>query len=229
MADLVAEHPQPSLETKRLRLRPFTPADAAEVQRLAGDPLVAATTLTIPHPYPNGAAEEWIASHGSGWASGRKAVYAVTMAEGRLVGAVSLALTPAHASAELGYWIAAGAWGRGYATEAAAALCGYAFDALSVHRIEARHFLHNPASGRVMEKLGMRHEGVLRGAMRKAGRFEDLALYAVIIDDWRRAPPATAAVSGLDMEGSTNIEWTAAFPYLPRINCPPRITAHRGF
>jgi Acetyltransferases, including N-acetylases of ribosomal proteins len=159
---------------------------------MAGDPLVAATTLTIPHPYPSGAAEAWIASHGPSWTSGRKAVYAVTVADGRVVGTVSLALTPTHASAELGYWIAADAWGRGYATEAAAALCGFAFDALSVHRIEARHLLHNPASGRVMEKLGMRHEGVLRGAVRKAGRFEDLALYAVIVDDWRSASSVPA-------------------------------------
>ena len=107
------------------------------------------------------------------------------------MGAVGLTLTPAHASAELGYWIASAAWGQGYATEAAAALCDYAFRVLGVHRIQARHFLHNPASWRVMQKLGMQREGVLRGAVRKEGRFEDLVLYAVLAEDWRAAPSAS--------------------------------------
>jgi RimJ/RimL family protein N-acetyltransferase len=176
---------QPVLETARLRLRPFTLGDAADVQRLAGDRAVAENTLTVPHPYPDGAAEAWIGTHAEGWAAGRLVVYAVAEASaGALVGAVGLALTPAHAGAELGYWIGREAWGRGYATEAAGALCGHAFAALGVHRIQARHFVRNPASGRVMQKLGMRHEGVLRGAVRKWDRFEDLALYAVLAPEW---------------------------------------------
>lgn len=183
--------PQPALETARLRLRPFALADAADVRRLAGDPAVAATTLNIPHPYPEGAAEGWIATHAPGWTSRRQVVYAITAtADGSLLGAVGLTLTPAHASAELGYWVARPAWGRGYATEAAAALCAYAFDALGLHRIQARHVLRNPASGRVMQKLGMQREGVLRDAVRKDTVFEDLVLYAVLAADWRAAPPA---------------------------------------
>lgn len=161
------------------------------MQRLAGALAVVATTLTIPHPYPDGAAEAWIGTHAAAWASGRGAHYAVTDATGgALVGAVSLALTPAHAGAELGYWIAEPAWDRGYATEAAAALCAYAFATLGVHRIQARHFAVNPASGRVMQKLGMRHEGTLRAAVRKDGRFKDLALYAVLAPEWTLADAA---------------------------------------
>jgi RimJ/RimL family protein N-acetyltransferase len=180
--------PQPVLETARLRLRPFTLADAPDVRRLAGDRAVAENTLTVPHPYPEGAAEAWIGTHAEGWAAGRQAVYAVTDAStGALVGAVGLALTPAHAGAELGYWIGRESWGRGYATEAAAALCDHAFAALGVHRVQARHLVRNPASGRVMQKLGMRQEGVLRGAVRKWGRFEDLALYAVLAPEWAPA------------------------------------------
>lgn len=198
MTDDTPTNPQPRLETARLHLRPFAQTDAADVQRLAGDPAVAATTLTIPHPYPDGAAETWIATHGPGWMSGRQVVYAITArADGSLVGAVGLALTPAHASAELGYWVARERWGHGYATEAAGALCGYAFEALDLHRIQARHFLGNPASGRVMQKLGMQREGVLRGAVRKGARFEDLALYAVLAPDWRR----DAAGGGLTRHG----------------------------
>ena len=183
---------QPELVTSRLRLRPFEPADAREVQRLAGSAAIASSTLTIPHPYPDGAAAEWIGTHASAWTSARGAHYAVTERAGGdgLVGAVSLALEPTHACAELGYWIAEDRWGQGYAFEAAAALCAYAFEHLGVHRIQSRHFLRNPASGRVMQKLGMRHEGVLLGAVRKDDRFEDLALYAVLADDW--VTPLTA-------------------------------------
>lgn len=184
---------QPTLETPRLRLRPFALADAPAVERLAGAREVADTTLNIPHPYPDGAAAMWIATHAPAWAAGEGVTYAITAAggppdgapdAGGLLGAVSLVLAPAHSAAELGYWVAAPAWGRGYATEAAAALCAYAFAALGVHRIEARHLLRNPASGRVMQKLGMRREGVLRDAVRKWDRFEDLALYAVLAPEW---------------------------------------------
>ncbi len=190
---------QPTLETPRLRLRPFRPSDAPDVQRLAGARAVASTTLTLPHPYPDGAAEAWIATHGPEWAAGRQVVCAVTTADaGVLLGAVGITRTPPHAGGELGYWIAEHAWGRGYATEAAAALCAYAFASLGVHRVQARHFLRNPASGRVMRKLGMRHEGVLRDAVRKDGRFESLALYAVLATEW---PPAPAvAPSAADVE-----------------------------
>ena len=184
------EH-QPTLATARLRLRPFRLADAGDVQRLAGTRAVADTTLTVPHPYPDDAAATWIGAHGEGWAAGQHVVYAVTDAsDGGLIGAVGLAVKPAHASAELGYWIAEQRWGRGYATEAAGALCAYAFASLGMHRIQARHFLRNPASGRVMQKLAMQHEGVMRGAVRKWGQFEDIALYAVLAPDWHAAPPA---------------------------------------
>lgn len=185
MTDTTESAAQPTLITPRLRLRPFALADGLDVQRLAGARAVSATTLTIPYPYPDGAADAWIGTHAPAWASGRGANYAVTdAASGALVGAVSLALTPAHAGAELGYWVGEPSWGQGYATEAAAALCAYAFAALGVYRIQARHFTGNPASGRVMEKLGMRREGILRAAVRKDGRFEDLALYAVLAPEW---------------------------------------------
>lgn len=61
---------------------------------------------------------------------------------------------------------------------------------LGIHRIEGRHFTRNAASGRVMQKLGMRPEGVIREAVRRWGTFEDLALYAVLGPEWDAARPA---------------------------------------
>lgn len=70
---------------------------------------------------------------------------------------------PLEASAEIAYWIAAPAMGCGYATEAGRAILDLAFDGLSVHRVQGRHFTRHAASGRVMQNLGMRYEGVMRG------------------------------------------------------------------
>jgi RimJ/RimL family protein N-acetyltransferase len=185
-------HPvQPPLATERLVLRPFAVEDAPTVQCLAGAREVADTTLTIPHPYPDGAAEAWIGAHAPAFAAGRLATYAVTdRAAGALLGAVGLQIEPGHALGELGYWIGVPYWGRGYATEAARALMRYGYARLGLHRIQARHFLRNPASGRVMEKLGMRREGVLRQSVRKWGRFEDVVLYARLAEDGTGEPPA---------------------------------------
>jgi RimJ/RimL family protein N-acetyltransferase len=185
MADAAPRPEQPTLDTARLRLRPFGPADAPAVRELAGAREVARSTLNIPHPYPDGAAEAWIAGHAGAWAAGTQLVCAVTTrGDGALVGAVGLAIDPRHLAAELGYWVGVPHWGRGYATEAARALCGVGFATLGLHRVMARHLTRNPASGRVMRKLGMRPEGVLREAVRKWDRFEDVALYAVLAPEW---------------------------------------------
>jgi [ribosomal protein S5]-alanine N-acetyltransferase len=176
---------QPLLETPRLLLRPFRADDAPAVQALAGARAVADTTLHIPHPYPDGAAEAWIETHAPGWAAGRLASYAIVdAADGALRGAVALAVAPEHARAELGYWIGVPWWGRGLATEAARALVGFGFAGLALHRVQARHLTRNPASGRVMQKLGMRLEGVHREAFQRWGRFEDSAMYAVLAREW---------------------------------------------
>ena len=185
---------QPELVSARLRLRPFASRDAAAVQALAGAREVADATLTIPHPYPDGAAEAWIATHHEAWTARRHVTYAITdVTDGTLLGAVGLSLAPAHARAEVGYWIGVPYWGRGYASEAAATLFDWAFGTLGVHRIEGRHFTRNAASGRVLQKLAMRPEGVMRDAVRRWNRFEDLALYAVLRPEWELARASIAA------------------------------------
>lgn len=171
----------PVLETERLRLRPFTAADAAAVRRLAGAPEVAATTLGVPHPYPEGAAEPWIAGHATAAAEGRTFVWAVVRrTDGELLGAVTCGLAPAHARAELSYWLGVPHWNRGFMTEAVRRLVAFGFAELGLHRIGARALLRNPGSWRVMEKAGMVREGVLRDYVRKDDAFEDVVAYAVL-------------------------------------------------
>lgn len=179
---------QPTLRTARLLLRPFVAEDAPAVQRLAGDRRIADTTLNIPHPYPDGVAEQFIAQQAVAFAAGTGAAFAVTDgATDALVGACGLQITRRFAHAELGYWIAADHWGRGFATEAAHAVLDYAFGALGVHRVYAQHLSRNPPSGRVMQKLGMVHEGRQRGHVIKWGVFEDVETYGILREEWGAA------------------------------------------
>jgi [ribosomal protein S5]-alanine N-acetyltransferase len=173
---------QPTLHAARLVLRPFAWSDARDVQRLAGAPEVAATTLNIPHPYEDGMAEAWIATHAPKFEQG--VVFAITL-DGALVGAAGLVIEPPHRRAELGYWIGVPYWNRGIATEAAAALLDWGFGTLGLHKVVARHLPRNPASGRVMHKLGMTLEGRQREHVWKRDRFEDLLEYAILASEWR--------------------------------------------
>lgn len=191
-------HP-PRLETARLCLRSFAPADATEVQRLAGDQAVAATTAAMPHPYPDGAAETWIATHAPKWAAHEELVYAITLkATGRLVGAIGLTLTEPHERAELGYWVGVPFWNQGYASEAAQVVIDSGFRILGLVRIQAHHMAHNLASGRVMENAGMSREGYSPQALKKDGQFHDLILYGVVRGDWPGLIEPAPVIRGLD-------------------------------
>jgi [ribosomal protein S5]-alanine N-acetyltransferase len=176
---------QPNLTTERLILRPFELSDAPTVQQLVGDPAIANTTLNIPHPYLNGMAEGWIATHQPQFEIGTSVVFAITLrTTGELIGAIGLEIEHRHDRAELGYWIGVPYWGQGYCTEAGNALFAYGFTDLALNRIYACHFTRNPASGKVMQKLGMIQEGFARKSVKKGDQYEDIVNYSVLREDW---------------------------------------------
>jgi RimJ/RimL family protein N-acetyltransferase len=176
---------RPQLRTERLLLRPFTLADAPGVQQLAGDRDVASTTLRIPHPYEDGVAEAWIETHPRLWEEGKALPLAVIHSQtGQLIGAVGLEITAEHERAELGYWIGKPYWNCGYCTEAARTLVRYGFEELRLRRIVAHYLARNPASGRVMEKLGMQREGLLRRHTKKWGVLEDIVAYGLLREEF---------------------------------------------
>lgn len=177
----------PRLRTPRLVLRPFKAPDGPAVERLAGAREVADTTLTIPHPYPAGAGAAWISTHADAWARGEQLALAICLLDedAALIGAIGLQIARSHQHGEIGYWIGVPSWGHGYATEAAEAILAYGFGELGLHRIQGRHFTRNAASGRVLQKIGMRHEGVHRDALRRWDRFEDVVVYAALESEWR--------------------------------------------
>lgn len=175
---------RPTLETERLILRPFESSDASEVQRLAGSRSVADTTLNIPHPYGDGIAEEWISKHPGVFDEGKGVPFAITLKqEGSLVGAISLLGMSEGHQAELGYWIGEPFWNQGFCTEAGQAVVDYALRVLKLVRVHACHIKRNPASGRVMQKIGMKHEGCRRRHVKKWDKLEDLELYGILKKD----------------------------------------------
>lgn len=174
---------RPTLETARLLLRPFTLTDAPEVQRLAGDRRVAEMTASMPHPYDDGVAETWIGSHPEGYEVGRVELAVTLRPIGTLVGAIGLFVAHEHERAELGFWIGVPYWNQGYCTEAAREVLRYGFGHLGLHRIQANHYARNPASGRVMQKIGMTREGYVRESVLRWDRREDLVLYGILRAD----------------------------------------------
>jgi RimJ/RimL family protein N-acetyltransferase len=175
---------RPTLTTARLVLRLFEPGDAPEVARLCSAREIALNTLLIPHPYPDGAAERWIASQQETFDRGEGLVFAVTL-DGAVTGVVGLRLHKENDSAEIGYWIGVPFWNQGIASEAARAVVGYAFDTLGLHRVFAEHFTRNGASGMVLRRIGMRHEGSARQAHKKWGEYLDCERYAILRDEWQ--------------------------------------------
>jgi [ribosomal protein S5]-alanine N-acetyltransferase len=177
--------PSPTLETTRLVLRPFSLDDAGDVQRMAGAPEVADTTLNLPHPYKDGMAEAWIGTHQARFDAGEGVVLAITLRDtSALIGAIEIRIDQRHRRAELGYWIGVPYWRQGYCTEAARAVVAYGFRELNLHKIVATHLVRNPASGRVMQKAGMEREGLMRQHVFNGERFEDLVMYGLLREEW---------------------------------------------
>jgi [ribosomal protein S5]-alanine N-acetyltransferase len=174
-----------ALETARLNLRLYSDADLAELVPLIGAREVAATTLRIPHPYSMKDAEAFLAMMAE---NPNRMWLAITLrSDGRQIGGIGLTVDTQHQHAELGYWLGVPYWKQGYATEAAREIVRYGFENLHLHRIFASHFSHNPASGRILKKLGMRHEGCQREHLRKWDRFIDSELYGILRRDWQAA------------------------------------------
>ena len=143
--------------TERLLLRPGWPEDAPSLAAAIADERIVRNLATAPWPYRLRDAEAHLAQPRNPLLPSFL-IFERTDGEPRLVGSCGLARRQSGAI-ELGYWIARPFWGRGLATEASAALVDIAW-ALRLPRLQASHFIDNPASGRVLEKLGFEPLGI---------------------------------------------------------------------
>jgi RimJ/RimL family protein N-acetyltransferase len=177
----------PELKTERLYLRSFHTEDRDRVLELAGQKEIAAMTLSIPHPLKPKEVEEWLKDRKNHFEKDVGVVWAICEKEegraGTLVGAMGLRKDERNNSGEIGFWIGKPYWGRGYATEAGRKVIGYAFSEMELNRVEAKHFVENRASNRVLEKLGMQYEGLHRQAIQKWDRYLDVKRYAILRSD----------------------------------------------
>ena len=178
------------LRTERLLLRPFRLSDIDDVLEYAGDPLWAEF---YPRPYDRGSAEHMVARAVlQSW--DRNAKFAMVL-DDRIVGLVDLTVDPENQTGELGFDLARALWGQGLAAEAAVAVVDWGFREYGLAKVYARADSRNIRSRRVMEKLGMTHDGTHRSAEFLRGARADEVIYAVLREEWKGTDEPLPSVS----------------------------------
>jgi RimJ/RimL family protein N-acetyltransferase len=177
--------PTPTLSTARLRLRPFTGADADALFALHSNAHVLRYWDSPPWT-DRARAERFVATCERLAAEGSGARVAMERAsDGAFIGWCGLtSWDPVHRSASLGYCLVEAAWGHGYAREAARALLQWGFDTLDLNRVQAEADTRNAASARVLEKLGFVLEGTLREDCVVNGDVSDSWVYGLLRREW---------------------------------------------
>ena len=172
------------LENDRLMMRPLEARDSGAILELVVAPEIAANTF-VPQPYPPEAADEFIQRGRDSWRDDDAYVFAIIeKSSQRFAGCMGIHPVSEHNRAEVGYWLGAPFWGRGLATSALRLLLQFGFETLKLNRVEAGCFDHNPASGRVMEKAGLRLEGLRRQYVMHREQYKDVLWYAILREDY---------------------------------------------
>jgi RimJ/RimL family protein N-acetyltransferase len=172
--------------TARLVLRRYTRDDIPDVLGLASQPSLAGVFAERIQATVEGV-RKYIDVQNSyqPFEKGRVFELAIERKEDRrVIGFVGM-IRREHGQAEIGWGLGVEYRGQGYATEAARALMGYGFHSLGLHRIYADTNTDNLASWKIMERLGMRREGLLRSALYKEGQWLDQYVYGMLADEWR--------------------------------------------
>jgi RimJ/RimL family protein N-acetyltransferase len=177
--------PNPPLTDGDIALRPWKPRDAAAVTAACQDPEIPRWTV-VPHHYTERHARDFIAGTAADVASGRELALAIVDGEDRLLGALGISnFDWGDLKAEIGYWVAAEARGRGIGARATRMLSVWALTALGLERLELLANPRNEASQRLAERAGFTREGTLRRYRRRHGVREDLVMFSLLGEDVR--------------------------------------------
>lgn len=176
----------PTLDTPRLQLRKVVLDDAHDMYRYANDPEVSRYVLWDVHrtladslSFVRGIIDKYEMGQVAEWCVQEKST-------SRMIGTCGFVhMDGEHSRAEIGYALGRRSWGQGYASEAVQAVVKLAFAQLKLNRLEARCMLANAASRRVLEKAGLRHEGILRQHVRRGQQYFDVHLYAMLREDYQ--------------------------------------------
>lgn len=157
-----------TLRTPRLTLRPFSAADTERVWQIENNWNVARMLRMAVYPPDRDVIAAWLSTHEAERREGTAYRFAL-VSDGRVIGCTDVDQIKAG-DGSLGYWLDEACWGRGLATEAAQAVVAFAVSQLKLQRLVSGHASDNPASGRVLEKLGFRRtgEGEVLSKARKA-------------------------------------------------------------
>lgn len=169
------------LTTERLLLNQPNLQDIPRLLEIMKNPVYSQNTTNIPYPYTEASATFWVNLALEGLEIGDKYIFAIRLkSSSTIIGGVGLGIDKANNKAEMGYWLDEQYWNKGYITEVAQALVHFGFETLHLKRIFASHFTHNEASGKIMQKIGMQQEGVLKAYTLKDGEYLDHVLYAIV-------------------------------------------------
>lgn len=178
--------------TERLLLRPGWREDAQALFRAVADEAIVRNLAQAPWPYSLADAESFLARERAPL-DAACLIFLRTDGAPRLIGGIGFGPMPDRPGCrEFGYWVARPYWGQGVATEAGRALIANARDTLRLKRLNAGHFVDNPASGRVLAKLGFRPTGVTRPRY-SAGRDAEAPCREFVLELGEQAPCAMAA------------------------------------
>jgi ribosomal-protein-alanine N-acetyltransferase len=188
--------PTPTLRTERLTLRPVEEADADDLFALMSDAHVLRYWDSSPWTDPEQARGFVARSHRMAAEDIGARVVVERAEDGAFLGWVTFtSWDPDVRSAKLGYVLTRNAWGHGYATEAARAVLTWAYDALPLNRVQSEADTRNPASARVLEKLGFVLEGTLREDCVVDGVVSDSWVFGLLRRDWERQDDQASSVS----------------------------------
>ncbi|MEE6125764.1 GNAT family N-acetyltransferase [Chryseobacterium arthrosphaerae] len=168
----------PIIETERLILSQLEEKDIPFITEYLQHRIYSDLTSNIPYPYTENDAIFWLKMSKEAFENKSGYTFGIRNKEEELIGAIGLHDRDDD-KAELGYWIGIPYWNKGYVTEAARAIVDFGFKELGLNKIYATHFFHNPASGKIMEKIGMEKEAVLKQHVKKDEEYFDLAMYSI--------------------------------------------------
>ncbi|MGE5607111.1 MAG: GNAT family N-acetyltransferase [Bacteroidota bacterium] len=179
--------PIPRYETERLVMRKLTMEDAEDVFEYASNPEVSKYVTWETHRTINDSIsfikmtiEKYEHEAIGDWGLEYKA-------NGKLIGTCGFVnWNKQHHWAGIGYVLSRDYWNRGIMTEAASVIIRHGFEKMDLNRIEAHHMIENIASGRVMQKVGMTFEGVVRGLFFARGTHHDVKLYSILKSEFLR-------------------------------------------
>lgn len=171
----------PKIETERFLLNQFKNNDVNEIYNIMSQSeAYSRFTTNIPFPYEKKDAESLVGLSQNGLVNNHYVFAVRSKAVNKIVGCVDLSVKHQHNKSELGFWIDEKFWKQGFATEVGKAAILFGFQQLNLKRIYATHFEENIASGKVLQKIGMTKEGILRCHTKKKDAYHNHIMYSII-------------------------------------------------